>query len=510
MNQNTSENNKRIAKNTIALYVRMIILLFVNLYSSRIVLQELGAEDFGIYNIVGGIVALFSFLNATMSGATSRFLTYALGEKDYSKLKETFKASLTLHILIAVLILIISESIGLWFVNEKLIIPQDKIDVANIVYQLSIFTVIIKTIQVPFNASIISHEKMGVYAGIEIVNALIIVAFLNILQIINSGKLIIYASMVLSVAICVLILYTIFCLKHFSECTLKLSRNKEIMKPMLSFSGFDLYGNMCVSARTQGINVILNLFFGTVINAANGIATQVQAAILMLSTNVTSAFRPQIIKNVASNDIELMEKQLNYSSIISVLLFSIFSIPLVIEMPYVLRLWLGEPPMYVESITRISVFACWVGSINGILNIPIHATGKIKALSICGGTIYLLTLPAVYICLYYWKIPELAYCVMFVFMLILLIATCILLKKRLPQFSMKNYWIKSLFPCFIAISIAGIFALSIHEYMRESFLRLITIGISYAVILLIIIYSFILSDEDREKIRFYLKIKGQK
>lgn len=490
-------SNKRIAKNSLMLYVRMIILLVINLYSSRVVLQELGAEDFGIYNIVGGIVAMFTFLNLTMSGATSRFLTFELGKKDYSKLTETFKASLSLHIAIALVILFISETIGLWFVNHKLVIPEAKMQIANIVYQLSILTIIIKTIQVPFNASIISHERMNVYALIEIVNALVILVFLFLLQLWSNHKLIIYALMLTSVAIGVLCMYTLYCTRIFRECKLKVSSNWDIMKPMLLFSCFDLYGNMGVTVRTQGINIILNMFFGAVINAASAIATQIQAAILMLSNNVVMAFRPQIIKTYASNKVEDMEKLINYSSMISIMLFSIFAVPLILELPYVLRLWLITPPPHTIDITRIAIIACWIGAINSILTIPIHATGKIKTLSFCGGTIYLLTLPVVYILVRIYTMPETAYFVMLVFMVILLTATCIILKHKIPKFSLLRYWLQNMLPCILSIIVVALLTMIVKNNMEEGFLRLVLVTSIYFVSILIMTYIVVLKKEQR-------------
>lgn len=505
-----SNSNRRIARNSLMLYVRMIILLLINLYSSRVVLEELGAEDFGIYNIVGGIVTMFTFLNSSMSSATSRFLTFELGKKDYRKLTEIFKASFMLHIFIALLILLISETIGLWFVNHKLVIPEAKMQVAGIVYQLSILTIIIKTIQVPFNASIISHERMNIYAFIEIVNALVILTFLFLLQSWSNHKLIIYASMLTFVAMGVLCMYIFYCKKKFIECKLKLSFNWAIMRPMLFFSGFDLYGNMGVTVRTQGINIILNMFFGTIINAASAIATQIQTAILMLSSNVAMAFRPQIIKTYASNKIDDMEKLINYSSLISVLLFSLFAVPLILELPYVLKLWLVTPPPHTIGITRIAIVACWIGTINSILMAPIHATGKIKTLSFCGGTIYLLTLPMVYVSLRIYTVPETAYVVMLIFMVILLAATCTILKHRIPNFSLSRYCFKTMMPCILSIIVVTLLAIIVRSNIEEGFLRLALVTFTYFASILAMAYFVVLKKEQRMVVLAFIIKKTNK
>lgn len=481
----------------------MFILLCINLYSSRVVLQELGAEDFGIYNVVGGFVSMFLFLNTTMSSATSRFITFELAKGNYGRLVATFKASLTLHAIIAVLIVLISETLGLWFINSKLNIPPESMHAANIVYQLSILTIVIKTIQVPFNAAIIAHERMGVYAIIEICNALITLAFLFILQIIYSNKLIVYAIMILVVAMSVLFAYVTYCKMKFIECKIGILTERSTLKPMLMFSAFDLYGNMSVSVRNQGINIILNIFFGTIINAANGIATQVQSAILMMSNNVTLAFRPQIIKNYASDKLHLMESQVNYASIFSMMLFSILAIPLILEMPYVLNLWLGNPPPYTVNITRIAIITCWVGALNSILTIPIHATGNIKIFSICGGTIYLLTLPFAYILLKYIKTPEVAYFTMLTFMAFLLTSTSIILKRKIPSFSFYNYFVKSICPCCISIILSAILTYMVKQSLCENFFRLLIVIMIYATST-VLIYLSVIGSKQRAIIKSFI------
>lgn len=502
-----SENNKRIAKNTLVLYLRMLILLLVSLYSSRVVLHELGVEDFGIYNIVGGIVGMFTFLNTTMSGATSRFLTFELGRSNNENLKETFKASFTLHILIGILILFVSETVGLWFVNHKLVIPEDRMPVANIVYQLSIFTIIIKTVQVPFNASIISHERMNVYAILEIINAIVILGFVYMLQLWSGDKLVIYAFMLLSVNLGTLCIYVLYCKSRFSECKLKTSFNWKIMKPILSFSGFNLYGNMGVTVRAQGINIILNIFFGTLINAANGIATQVQAAILVLSNNITLAFRPQIIKNYALNEIKYMETLVNYCAMFSIILFSIFVIPLLLELPYILKLWLVTPPLHTINITRIAIIVCWVGVINSTLTMPIHATGKIKALSFWGGTLHLLTVPVAYLLVQVWNTPETAYYIILTFMFFQVIATSSILKHEIPEFSLSDYWFKTMLPCLLSIGAGTLLTVALSWNFEEGFLRLALVISIYLISILMMVYLIVLKKSQRADLRMFIKKK---
>lgn len=502
-----SNSNKRIAKNTIFLYIRMLILMVVNLYTSRVVLQVLGVEDFGIYNVVGGIVTMFAFLNGTMSGATSRFLTYELGQNSLVRLKETFQVALFLHFVIALILLLLAETIGLWFLNHKLVIPENRMYAANWVYQAAILTMMIKIIQVPYNASIISNERMQVYAYVEIVNAFVIVGGIYLLHLYNGDRLILYAFMLSFFAFTVLVMYVVYCIRHFSECGIKMLCKKSILMPMLSFSGWDLYGNMCMTARTQGTSIILNMFFGPILNAANGIASQVQAGVMSFSTSVIAAFRPQIIKKYAMGDLQSMEELVYSSTKISIILFSFLAVPVAIEMPYILKVWLVSPPDYTLSITRIALMTSCIGVINSILNIPIHATGHIKILSFIGGSTYLLTLPIMYISLNIFRYPEIAYWICLLLMLILIIATVLILRKLIHSFSVRFYVRKSLLPSLFCVLIACAIPYIFSIYLLESFIRLILVFMIYGIVLLFMSYILLLSKDQRRRINVFVESK---
>lgn len=492
-----TENNKRIAKNTIFLYIRMLILMVVNLYTSRVVLQVLGVEDFGIYNVVGGIVTMCAFLNGTMSGATSRFLTYELGRNDIIRLKETFQVTLLIHLFIALILLLLAETIGLWFVNHKLVIPEERMDAANWVYQAAILTMMIKIIQVPYNASIISNERMQVYAYVEIVNAIVIVGGIYLLQLFAGDKLILYAFMLTFFAVSVLSLYVIYCKNHFPECGIKILYKKSILKPILSFSGWDLYGNLSTAARTQGTGIILNLFFGPILNAANGIASQIQMGVISFSGSVISAFRPQIIKEYAIGNKQVMLDLLNNSTKISVLLFSLIAIPVSIEMPYILKVWLVTPPDYTLNISRIILGGCFFETLISILNIAIHATGRIKMLSFVGGSIHLLTLPLMYVGLLIFGFPEIAYCCYLLFMLILFAVTLLMLKYHISDFVIVNYLKDSLFPSLFCVLISFLVSFLIGIIYKDGLVRLFSVVLSYFLMMSISAYWILLTRKQR-------------
>ena len=326
-----TENTKRIAKNTLMLYVRMLFGMLVSLYTSRVILNTLGVEDFGINNVVGGVVGMLGFLTASMSGATSRFLTYELGRGDLVRLKETFSSALIIHIGIALVVFVIAETAGLWFFENKLVIPESRMTAAHVVYQLSILSTMLGITQVPYNATIIAHEKMNVYAYVEILNVCLRLLIVYLLVIGDFDKLILYSILTFSVSVLIMSIYWVYCIRHYEETKFHFIWKKDILKPMLSFSGWDLYGNASVTARTQGVSMLLNMFFGPLMNAAAGIATQVQNAVMAFAGNFIVAVRPQIVKQYAAGEYESMFKLLKEAIVLCFTLLSLLSVPLMCE-----------------------------------------------------------------------------------------------------------------------------------------------------------------------------------
>lgn len=339
-----SSSNKTIAKNTIMLYIRMILSMVISLYTSRVVLETLGVTDYGIFSVVGGVVTMFSFFNSTMSGATSRFLTFELGTGNVKKLKDTFSTAVILHFVIALCIVIICETIGMWLLNNKLVIPVEQKIAAQWVFHFSILSMFFNIIQVPYSASIIAHEKMGIFAYIEIANSILRLLIVYLLVVICINKLILYSILTCSISALILFIYICVCRYRFEECRVYVIWDKSIIKPMLSFSGWDLYGNISVMARTQGVNMLLNMWFGPIMNAASDIAARVQTIVLNLSTNISMAIRPQIIKSYSTSDYTRMLFLLQNGSRITFVLMLYFAVPLIIEAKYILNLWLGDVP----------------------------------------------------------------------------------------------------------------------------------------------------------------------
>ena len=389
--------NRRIARNTLILYVRLAVATGISLYTSRIILQTLGVVDYGIYGVVGGIVTLFTFLNSSMAGSTSRFLTFELGRGNQVRLNETFVSAFILHVIIALVIVLVAETVGLWFLVHQLVIPPERLQAAHWVYQLSIVAMVINVTQVPYNATIIAHEKMQVYAYMEILNAVLRLLIVYVLVLCKGDKLIIFAVLVACIPILTTLVYRIYCSRNFGECKLAFIWKPAVLKPMLNFSGWDIYGNMSVLIRTEGVNILLNLFFGPALNAAANIAAKIQAVTTSFLMNVLIASRPQIVKQYAKGNWKEMVTLIRDTLRINSLLFFVLSIPLLLEMDFVLHIWLGDVPAYTVTFCSYTLLFCFFSCMSGVVASGIHAAGRIKRLSLINGSLYLAVIPVSYL-----------------------------------------------------------------------------------------------------------------
>lgn len=392
-----NKSDKRIAKNAVMLYVRMFLTMIVGLYTSRVVLAVLGVEDYGTYGVVGGIVAMIGFLNASMSGATSRFLTFELGKGDEKRLADTFSSALIIHIGIALLVLILAETVGLWFLCNKLVIPEGRMPAAHWVYQLSIASAMIWITQSPYNATIIAHERMDVYAYVEILNAVLKLLIVYLLSIGNFDKLILYATLVFLVSVLIRLIYRIYCVRHFSESHLHWVWDKSILKPMLVYSGWNLYGALCLTTRQQGTNFLINIFFGVVFNAASSVATTIQGVVKGFTYSSTFAFRPPIIKAYAQGSFQEMMRLMKSAMSLCIFLSLLVSLPLYIEIEYVMDLWLVNPPVMAVEFVRLLIVSAFFALITLIFTIGIEATGYNRQMNIYTGSIFMLTIPVMYL-----------------------------------------------------------------------------------------------------------------
>ena len=374
---NTS-NNKRIAKNTIFLFVRMFLTMGVTLYTSRVVLNTLGVEDYGVYNIVGGIVTLFGFFNGAMTSATQRFLAFDIGKNDLQQLKKTFNATLNIHICISILVLILAETIGLWFINNKLNLPLDRMVSVNWVYQFSVFTFLLGIIQVPYDALIVAREKMDIYAYMSIIEVFLKLGIVYVLIVFAFDKLILYAGLLFLASFIVRMGHQQYCRWRYKESEYQFYFDKAFYKVLLAYSGWNLFGNIAGVARGQGTNILLNLFFGTVLNAAYGISMQVQGTVQTFVTNFQMAVNPQIIKSYAAGNNEQCLKLIFQSAKFSYFLMFLITFPIICNVDYILELWLKNPPKYTAVFVSLCLINLLIECISGPLMIGAQATGSIK------------------------------------------------------------------------------------------------------------------------------------
>lgn len=503
-------DNKRIAKNTIFLYIRMVLVMLISLYTSRVVLNTLGATNYGIYNVVGGIVTMMGFINGALGVSTSRFLTYELGCGNLEKLKKTFSMSLNLHIGVALLVLILGETVGLWFFYEKLVIPEDRIDAAFWVYQFSIITTMVSFTQVPYNASLIAHENMSIYAYVGLYEAASKLVISYLITISPIDNLIFYALLLLINSFTIQMYYRYYTLHHYQECRFRWVKDKALFKRLISYSGSDLLGNIAVICQGQGLNILLNLFFGPVVNASRAIAVQIQNALTQFGTNFITAVRPQVVKNAAKGNFSEMYKLTFETAKYSFLLMLIFTIPLCFEIKYVLSLWLGDNyPEHTVAFTIIILISQQQDILRNSANMAYHAIGKIVRGNIVGGSLMILALPLSYIALKMGAQPEAVFIIVILTNFALHCFSWWNIHDYQP-FKYKDLLRTTYLPCGIITIITVIPAILLTHYMESSFLRLVLVVLSSELVLFTLTYVVALSKTDRVKVVNLIRKKFQK
>lgn len=402
----SSENNKRIAKNTLFLYIRMLLIMGVTLYTSRVVLQVLGVEDFGIYNVVGGIVVLFTFVNSAMITSTQRFLNYELGRGNQEATQKVFSASITIHLGIALLTLLLAETVGLWFLDNYIKYPLGREYAVMLTYQFTILSTCINILRTPFNAAIIAHERMSFYAYISVIEVVLRLLIVFLLALSFWDRLILYSVLTFVVFFLVLICYYLYCRHSFAVCKYICFWDKRIYLDLLGFSGWSLFGGVANMGASQGLNILLNIFFGVTVNAAMGIANQVHVAVSSFVGSFQTAFNPQIVKSYASGDKYYFINLIMHTSKYSYFLLFAISLPLYICCEEILTLWLGDVPEYTVSFCRLMILFSLLDAIQGPLWVSVQATGKIRNYQILMSIIILSNLPISYLFLKLGYEPE--------------------------------------------------------------------------------------------------------
>ena len=511
MANSTSENNKRIAKNTLLLYMRMFVMMFTALFTSRIVLQVLGETDYGIYNIIGGVVVLFSFLNSALLQATQRFLNFNLGKKDEETTHKVFCMSLNSYFILSVIFLILGETIGLWFVDTQLNIPENRMHAAHWVYQFSLLTFVINLIRVPYNATIIAYERMDFYAYLSLGEVVLKLIVVYLLYITTFDKLVFYSFLYTLVPLFITLLYKLYCNRHFPISHYKRFWDKNMFNQLFSFSGWSLLGNLANLAASQGLNILINMFFNPSVNAARGIAYQINNAINQFFTNFFNAVRPQITKYYAQKDLDNLFKLVFRSSKLSFFLIYALALPIIIEAPYIIQLWLGQLPEYVVPFTRLIVIITAVDAMANPLMTSIHATGHIKLYQSLVGTLIILNVPISYIILNFTdSSPIIVFEVSLVINIIALFVRVFLVRSQIKEFPVLEYFKDVIGKSFIVSVLSFLFTYGVTLLLPDNFLRLVIVVLWGIMITLVLFFMICLNKEEQHVMIDFIKKRIRK
>lgn len=499
-------DHKKIAKNALFLYFRMFLTVVVGLYTSRLVLEALGVIDYGIYGLVGGIVTLFSFLNSAMTSSTQRYLSFDLGKGDEEQLKKTFNATLNIHFFVAFLVFILAETIGLWFVNYQLNIPLDRIYAANWVYQFSIFTLLISIIQVPYNALLAAREYFDVFAIVSMLQTVLKLAIVGLLFYFNSDSLITYAVLTFLVSLLVQFFYYIYCKKYFPETIYEFYFNKVYYKELLSYTGWNMFGNLGYLSQQQVSNVFLNIFFGPVVNAAYSLSSMVQGLILSFVSNFQMALNPQIVKNYAKGEHSSYLRLIYVGTKFSFFGLLVILVPIFFNLEFLLRLWLHDIPEYTLVFTKLSFLYVLIESISNMLDFGVQATSKIKIFKLVLGILLFLSVPVIWYLFSEYKDPSLVY-VTFIGFALLTYFIRILFLEKIVNFKIFDFFTKVLFKQILVSLLLFIYFYYIPPKNISTVHELVTTSFYYSFIVLMVIFFFGLSKIERNLILSYVKNK---
>ena len=496
-------NNQTIAKNTLFLYFRMMFTMIVTLYTSRVILQVLGVDDYGIYQAVGGIVGFLSFINGALSTGTSRFLTFELGTGDLEKLRRTFSTTLTIHIALAILIVLLAETAGIWFLYNEMVIPLDRMDSAVFVYHISILTVVFSLTQVPYNASIIAHERMSIFAYVSIFEVIAKLLIVYLLKMGDFDKLKFYAFLLFVVQVGLIIFYRIYCTKQFTETKYKFIYDKSILKSIASFSGWSLFANGAIALNNQGILLLINMFFNPAVVAARAISIQVNMAINQFVSNFRTAVNPQIVKKFAAGDIQGSQKLLLESTKYSYYMMFLLCFPICLLARPILELWLGVVPEYTVVFLQLILIQSIFQVFDTSFYTALYAKGQLRENALISPTVLFIVFPIVYIFFKFGASPvALSWITLTGYALLGLVIKPILI-VRIARYRWKD--VLGVFKSCLMVSIVAL-PIPIYLYLRLNLYYLNTIVITLLVSIMSI-YIFGIDKESKKIILEFIKSK---
>ena len=501
----TTSSKRRLVKNTAVLYLRTLITMVISLFTSRVILQNLGVEDYGIYTVVGGFVSMFAIISSTLTGTTQRYLTYEIGKKENSDPQRVFGISMNIHILLSVVIVLLLETIGLWFLNNKLNINPERLTAANWVYQFSIISFVVNIISTPYNAVIIAHEKMKAFAYISLFEVVLKLIIVYLLVITPWDRLCVYSFLLLLVSLLIRTIYGVYCGRHFSESKYKYYKGKELYKEMFTFASMNFIGASADILCNQGVDVILNLFAGVTANAARGIANSVQGAVSKFVSDFTTAIKPQIMKEYAAGNISTSLDLCYMGSRFSFFLMLFFGLPISINAPYILNLWLGMEPEYTADFLKLTLLMASIMVLSYNVTTIILANGNLKSFTFWIGLVRIAMLPIIYVTLKLGAAPQIAYLVIVLFeffaLIVRLLVTQRLLNRNIIVEYAKYVFIPLLFVAAISVPssfyISSIFDNNLRGFLIETFICLFITSISI----------FFIGLKKEERLFAYEKIK---
>lgn len=494
--ENYSVNNKRIAKNTIFLYLRMAFSMLVALYTSRVILNALGEDDYGIYGVVGGIVVFFNIIQGTLNAAISRFITFELGKGDSDRLSRVFSTSVSIQVVMSVVFLVFAEVIGVWFLEYKMNIPEGRMYAAHWVLQCSILSFVVGLLSVPYNATIIAHEHMGAFAYLSILSTFLNLGVALIINYVSFDKLIFYAFCIVGINVLMQIIYGVYCKIHFHEASWHFVKDKALVKEMAGFAGWNLLGASSGVLLGQGVNILMNIFFGVAVNAARSIASQIDNAVNMLVNNFTMALNPQITKSYASGDLSYMHDLVCKGAKYSFFIMLIPSLPILLETPQILELWLKQVPDYTIVFTRLTILISLNAVLSQTLITSMLATGNIKKYQIIVGGLNLSIFPLAYLAFYLDFPPYASYIIQLLVYCIGLGARMLLLRGMI-KLSIMKYAAEVLLRVVVVTVVAIILPVYLLLSMDESHIRLLIVAFFSVLCTLSSVYILGLSSGER-------------
>lgn len=499
-----SKNNKRIAKNTMFLYFRMGFILIVSLFSTRVVLQALGVVDYGIYNVVSGFVTMFAFLNTSMSNGVQRFYNFSLGRKNDYSITEVYNTSLQIQVILAVILFVLLETVGLWYMYNEMVIPEDRFNSALWVFQFSVVSLLIIVMQIPYAAAIMAHERMDYYAYVSIFDVLAKLGIAYAIKYSDLDRLLLYGLLNLIVTLIGFVLYYLYAKHNFRELRTVFRVKKDLFKPMLSFSGWNVFGSFAYMLKSQGLNMLLNVFFGPVVNAARGVSNMVMSAIHGFQTNIVIAFRPQLVQSYAAGDFRRVEKLFFSLSKVSFILLSLLSIPVISEIKFILKLWLGnEVPEYTIPFTILVLANMVISSLNTPVSQVVHATGRMKNYQIGTSLAVCSIIPIAWIFL---KLGFNATSVYWISLVVTILnqVICNVLLKKVFDYNTISYLKKVILPCISFALLSPIIPFIITYFLPSSLFRLVLVTFVSIASSIFIAILIVLDKSEREMVKSML------